>query len=267
MISEQFFGSIGSVMGSYHRNSYKNNQDAGFIAENESGLMAVVTDGCGSGKYSEVGARLVARFLCHRGLELLVLEKNGMEFRDGLLEELRREALNFVKQTAQSLGGSFSQVINDYFLFTVIGAVITDEKVLVFSLGDGCFSVNGQVTVVDQDNLPRYLAYALVSSVVLSEDKHFLDFQTHVEMGIDELDSLVLATDGATDLQDRAEESISILGEDVPVGDLTQFETNPKYLKNASLLQKDLVVRGVNKGILRDDTTVILIKRRPEKED
>jgi len=51
MRSEQFAISAGSVVGAHHRKVFKNNQDALSVVENEHGLVAIVCDGCGSGKY------------------------------------------------------------------------------------------------------------------------------------------------------------------------------------------------------------------------
>src|SRR5687767_12676541 len=52
-----------SVLGREHARLFRNNQD-GVAARVEDGIaVAVVTDGCGSGTSSEVGARLGARFL------------------------------------------------------------------------------------------------------------------------------------------------------------------------------------------------------------
>ncbi len=53
----------GSVSGRSHVLAGKGNQDAYYWAGQETSLVAVVCDGCGSGASSEVGAELGARLL------------------------------------------------------------------------------------------------------------------------------------------------------------------------------------------------------------
>ena len=62
-ISTRFFATCGSVTGREHARLGRNNQDGVALAARDGLLVAVVTDGCSSGKWSEVGARLAARWL------------------------------------------------------------------------------------------------------------------------------------------------------------------------------------------------------------
>jgi len=234
------------------------------VAENDFGMCAIVCDGCGSSKLAEVGAQMVSRFLANEAVRLLSEESRGMVFRDGLFEALRKNALYFIKSTADMIGGQFSAVIADYFLFTVVGALITEEKTWIFTLGDGCFSINENVTVIDQNNRPRYLSYALVPNQHMKEDPCALDFVINEELSTSDLVSLVIATDGAIEIEEKKDLELSVLGKTQHVQGLSQFETNDKYINNRSMLQKRLVVLGINHRILRDDTTLILIKLKPE---
>ena len=267
MIGEKFKISIGSVPGVYHRAINRNNQDAAYWAESEHGLVACVLDGCGSGLYSEIGARLTSRVLCKRALELLYLQKQGFVFRHGLLEELRLSLINFIRELAGQLGASFSQVINDYFLFTIVAALITEETTSIFTLGDGLFSLNGETTIIDENNQPNYLGYALVKSDTTRKNPNALDFVLREEISTREVDSLILGSDGVVDLLERKDQLIKILGVESRVGDLNQFLLEPRYLKNLSALQKRLVVLGVRNRLLDDDTTMVLIRRKIEESE
>lgn len=262
MFNNEFFTTTGSVMGCYHRANFKNNQDAVHIAKSEDGLIAIVCDGCGSGKFSEVGASLASRFIAEKGLELLARRKAGMRFRSGYFEELRVETLLFLRKLASDLGRDMPQIVCDYLLFTVLGALIEEGETTVFTIGDGVFSVNGETASIDQDNTPRYLGYALLPSEAMKTDLNYFDFAVQRKMPTPEVTSIALATDGANDLLDNKDKEIFILGKGEKIGDLTQFEKQEKFAKNPALLQKRLVVLGVNNGILNDDTTVALIRRK-----
>lgn len=262
MMFNDFFITTGSVMGCYHRASFKNNQDAAHIAKSDDGLIAVVSDGCGSGKFSEVGALIASRYIAEKGLELLAHQKNGMRFRNGFFEQLRVETLFFLRKIAADLGRDLSQIVYDYFLFTVVGALIEENETTIFTLGDGIFSVNCETVVIDQHNTPRYLGYALLPSDPMKTNPHYYDFTLQKTIPTNAVRSIALATDGADDLLANKDQEISIIGKKEKINDLTQFETEEKFARNPALLQKRLVVLGVNNGILNDDTTVALIRRK-----
>ena len=73
--------------------------------------------------------------------------------------------------------------------------------------------------------------------------------------------SVIIGTDGLNGLMDRADEPLS---DGSLQGGLEQFEEDPRYLANPSLLHKRLTVIGDGNGRLRDDTTMILIRRKGE---
>ena len=75
----EFEIAAGTVSGRDHRQAGKNNHDAYVFSSDASGTVAVVCDGCGSGRHSEVGAKIGARLVAgalrrhlhrlhHRGL-------------------------------------------------------------------------------------------------------------------------------------------------------------------------------------------------------
>ena len=277
MISEQFAISAGSVVGAHHRKTFKNNQDAFAVVESEHGVIAVVCDGCGSGKYSEVGAQLGAKYIVnYLAQQLHVDSEVGAELKIDRLAEFKHEwqpllaglqqhAVEFLTTIAKNLCPceQFSESILNHFLFTIIGVVITKYQCVVFSFGDGVFSVNGEVTVIDQNNTPEYLGYG-----VLSEEKRWqFEFEIQKIIPTAEVESLLIATDGFDQVYSEAETKFKYLTGEISVAEFCQFETGPKYLKNRSLLQKRLNVIGLNHGLLGDDTTVVLIRRNKAKKE
>ena len=68
--------------------------------------------------------------------------------------------------------------------------------------------------------------------------------------------------DGASELVTRR--SVP-LADGTTVGGLVPFETEPRYVRNPSLLHKRLVVIGDRHRLLFDDTTLVLIRRKEEE--
>ena len=253
-----------SVIGSHHRSVNKNNQDAVVVVENDEITVGIVADGCGSGAHSEVGARLGALFAAN------FLASRAGQSTDfaALLEELKRELLAYLG-TICSTGVEKTEFVFSHLLFTLVGFVITSDKVCVFRAGDGVAIVNDEKLVFDENNMPRYLSFGLLreekddkgapASTRLSNRGERFGFEIVKEMARDELNCLLVATDGFQEIFENSEQEFTLLGEVKTVGSFIDL-SNSKYLHNKSFLQKRLNVIGVNQGLLYDDTTAILVK-------
>ena len=165
-ISTRFFATCGSVTGREHARLGRNNQDGVALAARDGLLVAVVTDGCSSGKWSEVGARLAARWLAEWTPHYLARATGAG--RESDLRDLTTGLLRYLVVTGSRLSAnekSWMATLQDYFLFTFLVAVVTPAETLVFGIGDGVFSVNGRITIVDPgpDNAPPYVAYNLAT--------------------------------------------------------------------------------------------------------
>lgn len=138
---------VGSVCGREHLRLGRNNQDA-VAGCSLKGVTAVcVADGCSEGAFSEVGARLISRFVAWRACELA----DPAAVVDALVAWLR----------SFSLGDAFVQ---EQLLSTFLCAVARDGVVTVFGIGDGVFSIDGVRTELEAgpDNAPPYAAYRLL---------------------------------------------------------------------------------------------------------
>ncbi|MEO8284978.1 MAG: protein phosphatase 2C domain-containing protein [Chloroflexota bacterium] len=266
----------GSVIGREHHRMHGNCQDAYYLEQLDTCFVAVVCDGCSSSPYSEVGARLAARFLACR---IASLASSSPEITpvESFLEEARLNLLDFLHATALTLGAAVEQVVHDYFLFTVVGVLTTQSEALFFSMGDGIFAVNGNVMQIGPfpDNAPPYVGYGLLG-------EHFsgrqLSFVIHCRMPTAHLDSFAIGTDGAVDL--IAAEGQTVPGSDKQVPPLREFWrediyfTNPAALTNRlCLINTDVITidwqahrRVTQCGRLRDDTT-LFVGRRVESID
>ena len=261
----------GSVIGRDHRKSGKPCQDAfAWVCARET-IAAVVADGCGSGRYSEVGAQLGARLWTEALSRRLCA---GASVADPVLwRRTRQDVLAHLRIIAHGMGGELAEVVSDYLLFTLVGAAITPSLTAVFAIGDGMVAINGDVDSIGPfpGNQPPYLAYDLLDGV-------HCDTSTTVRAlrPTSEIDSILLATDGADDLVRVAEHAVP--GRAELVGGLDQFWTSGALFRNPDAVRRRLAVinresmspdwdrRHVARtaGILPDDTTVVAIRRDRE---
>ena len=233
----------GSVTGRAHAVLGRGNQDAFAWTDDGGALVAVVCDGCSSGRHSEVGAHLGARLVAAAVARALAA---GADVgRDDLWEAVRGAVLGALRGLAGAMGGDLRRTVEEFFLFTVVGAVVGSGRTALFSVGDGLFVVNGAATRLGPfpGNEPPYLAYGLLGA----EGPRFVVR----EVGPAEaLESLLVGTDGAADLADR-----------LP---LTGFWADDRCFGNPDVVRRRLTVLSrpgaVGPG-LADDATLVVVRR------
>jgi hypothetical protein len=263
----------GSVAGADHLRVGRGSQDGFCWQRGRAGMVAVVTDGCGSSPHSGVGAILGGRLIVQAlasGLE------RGLSPADiALWQGARAEVLANLRASAIAMGGDFAEVVADHFLFTIVGAVVTPELAAVFSIGDGVIAINGDVQVLGPypGNQPPYLAYDLLTGAADA-----VVAELHSLRSSAEIESIFLASDGAADLRDVADETVP--GRDEVVGPLSQFWTRDHFFRNRDAIRRRLAIIGRDlvspdwerrrlcraRSLLRDDTTVIAIRRVCDRE-
>jgi len=269
-MQDAFEVAAGSVAGRDHVHAGRNNQDAFCLWSGPEAVVAVVADGCGSGRWSEVGAQVGSRLVV-QGLRRR-LDRGGQPEPDSLLEDLRRDVLRELTTLAGALGERRSATVADLLLFTLVGAVVGPEEAFVFTLGDGVFAVNGDVHVLEApDNAPAYLGYGVDGSPTGADAPRFL---VRRRLPTAAVESLLVATDGAADLVTARDRRLP--GRTESVGPLARFWeddlhfANPAGLGrrlqvlNRTLQRVDWASRSVARepGLLSDDTTVAVIRRR-----
>jgi len=267
---------FGSVSGSDHRRSDKNNQDAICCQETEDSIVAVICDGCSEGKHSEIGARLGANIL----VQLIhhYFSNCGSDpwrFHDAL-ESSRIHTIARLRglATLMSSEKDLIQLIIDCFLFTVVGVYIDNRVATIFSIGDGVHIVNDVVTELGPfpNNEPPYLAYGgLIKS---SEKELVFDLRQQIFRGTDGINSILIGTDGVVNLIKASNSKIP--GKNELVGDINQFWTDDRYFINKDMVRRklSLVNREIvtpawdehflsrEKGLLPDDTSLVVIRRK-----
>lgn len=270
-MASAFEVAAGSVTGRDHVFSGRNNQDAFCVWSGPEAVVAVVADGCGSGKWSEVGARLGSRLVVE-ALRARIAEGSRGLATEALLEEVRRDVLATLRSLTTALGGSRSQAVADYLLFTVVGAVVGPVESFVFALGDGVVAVNGDVEVLAAPgNAPAYLSYGLDGSPTGADTPRFA---IHRRLPTAALENLLVASDGAGEL--IAFRNRCLPGRDETVGSLARLWEDDRHFANPANLGRrlQLVNRPIQRidwqarsvarepGLLADDTTVAVIRRR-----
>jgi serine/threonine protein phosphatase PrpC len=262
-LDSRFAVTAGSLLGREHARIGKNNQDAVFVESRKELVLAVVCDGCSAGRFSEVGARLAAAWLARHiptYAANISLERLPVALSKGLGHFLRRLALQLSTQLADLPG-----IVRDYLLFTFMVAIVTEDRTIIFGLGDGLFSVNGHVTVLEpgEGNAPNYLAYGLIPDQLTRRPESLVP-EIYFSAPSQRLDSILIATDGVADL-------IAAAGQELNRSDLVEgirpFEKQERYQRNPSLLQKRLNQISAAGIPLFDDTTIALIRRRSTTEE
>ncbi|MBI3182604.1 MAG: protein phosphatase 2C domain-containing protein [Myxococcales bacterium] len=259
-LSDALAMAAGSVQGREHARLGRSCQDGIALHAEDGLLVAVVTDGCSSGRHSEVGANLAAAYLATWTAEL-ARRDGGVA--PSLVESATGGLLEYLRLVAQGLSPAASAMpatVQDFLLFSFLCAVVDERRAMVFGVGDGVFSLNGRVTILDAGpkNAPRYLGYRLVPEAVDSEGS-CAGPEHHLFVPTEEVDSLAIATDGVTELIARADEPLRSGDRQ---GGLAELIAEPGWLRNPSLLQKRLWVIGELNRRLHDDTTLAIIRRR-----
>lgn len=253
-LANQFEFASGSIIGRNHVLAGKNNQDTYQISVNENFITAVVCDGCGSGKHSEVGAKLGAKLVIEEISNLFNQDAESLsnpEFWDLVKLNLLQKLKDFVLLTNGDI-----EFVNNYLLFTILGAVITERETIAFSMGDGAIAINGKLNQIPHypDNAPPYLAYGLYKPDAIN-------FEIRDRLPTCELESLLIATDGIDDL--------------IAVEDIAQFWKEDRYFKNPDAIRRKLAMLNREEvkpdwhrkeltkrsGVLSDDTSLVVIRR------
>jgi hypothetical protein len=191
-----------AVIGARHQRAARNGQDAvaTWASNGDSGgAVVVVCDGCSSGASSEVGARLGASLFA--GAVAARLQAGESPGAAAMWCGARADVIATLAALLERMPGDRAQAISESFLFTVVAAAATRDAAAVWALGDGAYSfgdpsLRGGTRVLGPfaDNAPPYLAYDLLGD----------PRPAHLDLAPPGWTSIVIATDGATDLEGPA---------------------------------------------------------------
>lgn len=264
----RFETAAGSVPGRTHALAGRPSQDAFVLQEGMGSVVAVVTDGCGSAERSEIGAWIGAHTLAAEVGRALGDDLDDPAFWEGA----RASTLATLRSTAAAMGGDLREIAGRFFLFTVVGAVIAGDRAAVFSLGDGLVVINGEALRLGPfpGNAPPYLGHALLGA----PRAEGMRLVVHRTLPAREVESIVVATDGAAEWDDVA--SRCLPGTRELAGPLSQLWREDRFFEHPDALRRKLCrmnrvfVRPVwdarrlerEPGLLEDDTTIAVIRAR-----
>ena len=256
----------GTVQGRHHALARRNSQDAMDLRVSEHAFVAVLSDGCGSARHSETGARLLATLLARALLRRAAAREPWEHDRDidGALEEV----LDVLRQLAFMGETPSAPWLAEHLLATVLAVVVTPARAIVFRIGDGIVGVNGRIATVEAPgNAPSYLAYRLITPRALLPAVPALSPVVEWEGPSDALESVVLATDGAARLPAAGDDPHATLRD--WLADDALFARPHALGRRLTLLARDeqaidweARVTRRKAGVLDDDTTVLLLRRR-----
>lgn len=141
-------------------------------------MIGVLCDGCSgsdknSGRYSEVGARAAAPYVAQAVKQLLEKDTEISLIPVLLWEQL----IGWLRRTIDEYQldeASKAQLIANYFLFTVVGMIVTERTIVLFSIGDGTLVIGEDVKILDCNNTPPYPAYHCIDRNFLTSLKEDL---------------------------------------------------------------------------------------------
>ena len=224
----------GSVAGRAHLRAGRGSQDAMAWRAGEVAI-AVVCDGCSGGARSEVGAAIGARLWIAALAERI---DAGSDLDDGALWDGARDAVVArLADLAGAMDGPPEKNVTSHFLFTSVIAAWTERKVAVRAIGDGAFAIDGELHALGpfDDNAPPYVGYAIVGAPPA--------WSCARVVAADELDRVLLATDGATPL------------------DLPAIARDDRWFRNPDALRRHLFVSDRDQVSLADDATIVVMRR------
>lgn len=281
-LKNSFEWAMGTVLGRSHAQTGRNNQDAWFLRQSEKACVAIVADGCGSCEKSEVGSQLGARLVGENIFRQLTRRHWFAKDRalEEILEQARQDILAELRTLSNLMGDDVANVALDYFLFTIVGALVTEKVTALFALGDGLVALNGQVRQLGPfpGNAPPYLAYGLMPAERLSIQFESLRFQLTEMSATEQVQNLLIGTDGVADFQALVGEQFP--GQERVIGPLEEFWTEDRYFKNPDMVRRTLHLAGREvvlanaesgqverrSGHLPDDTTLIVMRRRQSEK-
>lgn len=172
---------IVNKLGSDHFAEERNNQDFCVSLPN----LKMVLDGCGSQRFSEVGARLFAQLFTENMPETIT--KDNFEER--------------VKETFARLIAIFSK--EEYYAsnlsFTILACFETEKEFIVFSCGDGYIIIDDGEQIdflkLDDGEFPKYYIYNYISKENLQAYQEGVGFNVE-HLSKEEVKNVGVATDG-----------------------------------------------------------------------
>jgi len=150
-----------------------------------------VFDGCSSGIDSHFASAFIAKIVRS---EFHKLDGDTDLLQRPFMKKLLFRVINVIKEQKQTLNLDTNELLSTIILF------LYDKPAnsgIIISIGDGVVCINGKQTIIDEDNVPDYLAYNL--DKISSEAEFKMWYMLHArEFYVENLMDVSISTDGAT---------------------------------------------------------------------
>lgn len=163
-------------------------------------LIAAVMDGCSSGHESFFASALYAKSI-NKSCFLLSSEDVDNISNENIIRRISNQLFDDIRQTKKHLMLNHSELLSTLLLLVYDPQSCTAQVVIS---GDGVLACHGQLEIIDQNNVPDYMAYHL--------DQPFENWQkNHLKsMKFEDVQDIAISTDGLQKLvRDRAEININ----------------------------------------------------------
>lgn len=179
-----------------------NNHDAVRLFEipEQQILGGIICDGCSAGKHSEVGSNLIAEFASCRLLSFL---NNGYELTKAIdllfkcVNQFIEKIVPFTDEKQKTL------FLDDYFMTTIMGVILSKNEAKIFHSSDGVFSILNKdgteiTNIINQNDVPTYITYRNITSPEKFNVKQSdipKEFKI-VDIDLENTNGIMIATDG-----------------------------------------------------------------------
>ncbi len=251
--------SHGSVIGGDHVKVKKNCQDAYLVKEKKDLMVSFVADGCSNSNfpfetYTEVGSRvgvgIVTNYVVSRLESISKWRWNFYLQNENFWADIQKHTLGEIDSIARGIGGSYHNNIVSYFLFTLVGMIVTPDITLFVGVGDGYYYLNGvkfEMIPDARDNFPTALGYNLIETSLKVMAPDDLKIRVKKVASTNTVNSAMVATDG---LKGFFNDSKKCVPGTTEIADPEDFWKNVSYFDNRSNLVGRLNLLASEKRVI-----------------
>lgn len=210
-----------------------------------------VFDGCSSGIDSHFASAFIAKII---RAEFQKLYSTTELLSEKFMKKLLFNFINSLKKQKQLLKLDQNELLSTIILFLYNKP---DDSGIIVAIGDGVISINGGHTVIDENNVPDYLAYYL--DKINSEAEFEIWYRMHTEQHrVDNLIDISISSDGVSSFVQtkKVEENIE------PIDVLDYLFKDNFLIRNKAMLGRKCNLLERKHGLVNaDDLGIIRIIR------
>lgn len=259
-----------------HKLDSINNQDAVSISIGNDIIIGIICDGCtsthdklqDSSSNNEIGSKLTGRIFIH-DIHKIITNK-GIEDPHLFIKELSENVLQRLQQLVTTFCDEDTDdkelFIFDLLTTTILGFVVTKDKYIIFSSGDGIIGINNDIKILEDTGIyfgEKLLHMCCPGRYHVSNNCELKVIDNGETMNIN---NIFLATDGFCHLVENNHDVL-----------LNFIKKNPKATKNGfdnlmqefiqNILSNDAVTYDtVFRAWPEDDASFLLLRKVDNKE-